>query len=101
MKTEIICGAFRRTVEAPPETDIIGVSVHRGDKNYSTVYIDKMDVSGFSRTDEDIIIDDNTTVTVHFYRMPCFSDIFAEFIPFRSMRLAEIEDGDIHICQTL
>ena len=101
MKVEITCGTFHRVVETPPDIDLVGVSVRRGNRNCSTICIDDAEVYGISRTDDEIVIDDTTVVIVHFYRMPDFADIIAEFEPFRGMAAAEIEDHDLRICQII
>ena len=101
MRTEIKCGDFHKAVETPPGIDFVGVSVHQGDMDFSTICIPAMEEQGIFRTDEGFTIDETTTVTLHFYRIPAFSDVFAEFEAFGGMVVAEMACGALSVCLTI
>lgn len=101
MRTEITCGTFHKIVETPPGIDFVGVSVRRGNSNYSTICFDDPEI-GIYRTDESIAVDDATMVILHDYHVPeTMADILAEFHAFAGMVFVEIEDKDFHLIQTI
>ena len=104
MRTEITYGDFHRVVETPPGIDFVGVTIRcrSTDRNLncSTICFDDPEI-GIYRTDEEITVDDATTVILHYYRMPNFADILAEFKAFEGMVFAEIENGDLHLKLTV
>lgn len=101
MRTEIRYGDFHRVVETPPGIDFVGVSVYHCNMNFSTISIPAMEEQGIFRTDEGFTIDETTTVTLHFYRIPTFADVFAEFEAFGGMVVAEIACGALSVCLTI
>ena len=101
MRTEIICGNLHKVVESPDGIDLVGVSVRRGNMNFSTICIDDCTDCGIIRTDEIFVVDNHTTVILHNYRIPEFVHVIAALSAFSGMKYAEIEHEDINIVQTI
>jgi len=95
MRTEITIGGCRRVFNSPEGVYLVGITVRRDGNNFSTIHF------GDSGTDEEIMLDDSTTIIFHYYSMPFLEELMEEFKAFGGMKITEIREGDLYLFQTV
>ena len=95
MKFEILLDNQHLFIQTPPDACFTGVTVRHKGKELSIIK------NGWDHEpdcrDQEMVLDENTTLIFHHYTSPKFLEILAKFAGFEGMKCYEIHKKGLHI----
>ena len=99
MKTDITFGQYHKTVESPAGTALVGITVKYGNSSFCVMA--NLDNEELTAGEEIIVLDSQTSVTLHNYASRGLNEIMPEFDNFKGMKISEIKFEKLYIFQTV
>lgn len=94
MKISINYNDNRKVFDTPPSVYFVGVTIICEGKNF--VALNSYNDSPFKQ-DEEIILNENLKVILHYYSNPALEEILKEFSGFEGITCIEIKNDAFHI----
>ena len=95
MKIEILFNNKHLSIQPPPDAYFTSVTVRQKEREFSIIH-NGWDCEPDCR-DQEMFLDENTTLIFHHYTSPKFAEILSEFAGFEGMNCYEIHKKDLHI----
>ena len=95
MKIEILFQNRHFILQSPSDACFTSVTVYHGEGEFSIIR-NGWDCEPDCR-DQEMVLDENTTLIFHHYTSPKFAEILSEFAGFEGMNCYEIHKKDLHI----
>ena len=95
MKFEILLNNQHLFVQTPPDACFTGLTVRHKEREHSIIR-NGWDCEPDCR-DQEMVLDENTTLIFHHYTSPKFAEILSEFAGFEGMKCYEIHKKGLHL----